>query len=66
MQSCNASVNMAWGETDSTTITNSNVLTGIANGTVKGFGIKSTYDSSHYSGISTCKVRIYYTGEIKD
>lgn len=66
MQSCNASVNMAWGETDSATITNSNVLTGIANGTVKGFGIKSTYDSSHYSGISTCKVRIYYTGEIKD
>lgn len=66
MQSCNASVNMAWGETDSATITNSNVLTGIANGTVKGFGIKSTYDSSHYSGISTCKVRIYYTGEIED
>ena len=44
------------------TITNSNVLNGISNGTVKGFGIKSTYDKAHYAVCSgTVTVKITYT-----
>ena len=44
------------------TITNSDVLNGISNGTVKGFGIKSTYDATHYAVCSgTVTVKITYT-----
>ena len=44
------------------TITNSDVLNGISNGTVKGFGIKSTYDKAHYAVCSgTVTVKITYT-----
>ena len=44
------------------TITNSDVLNGISNGTVKGFGIKSTYDKAHYAVCSgAVTVKITYT-----
>ena len=44
------------------TITNSDVLNGISNGKVKGFGIKSTYDKAHYAVCSgTVTVKITYT-----
>ena len=44
------------------TITNSDVLNSISNGTVKGFGIKSTYDAAHYAVCSgTVTVKITYT-----
>ena len=66
MTSCSTSVSLGWGDTGTATITNTDVLNKISNGTIKGFGIKSTYDASHYSAISTCKVKIYYTGELKD
>lgn len=61
MTSCSKSISLAWNETGTATITDSTVLNGISNGTIKGFGIKSTYDSSHYSGISSCKVKIYFS-----
>ena len=44
------------------TITNSDVLNGIKNGTVKGFGIRTTYDSAHYAVCSgSVTVKITYT-----
>lgn len=44
------------------TITNSDVLNSISNGTVKGFGIKSTYDKAHYAVCSgAVTVKITYT-----
>lgn len=59
--SCNKSLSLAWGGKGTVTITDSTVLSGIKNGTIKGFGIQSTYDSSHYSALSNGTVRIYYT-----
>ena len=48
--------------TGTLTITNSTVLNGIKNGTIKGFGIRSTYDSSHYAVCSgNVTVKITYT-----
>ena len=50
------------GQTDKLTITNSTVLNGISNGTVKGFGIRTTYDSAHYAVCSgSVTVKITYT-----
>ena len=52
-------LSLAWGESGTLTITNSTVLQGISKGTIKGFGIKTTYDSSHYavcSGSATVKI----------
>ncbi len=59
--SCNKSLSLAWGGKGTVTITDSTVLSGIRNGTIKGFGIQSTYDKSHYSALSNGTVRIYYT-----
>lgn len=64
MKSCSTSISLGWDDTVTATITNSDVLTGIGNGTIKGFAIKASYDASHYSAISTCKVKIYYVGDI--
>lgn len=53
------SVSIAVGNSGKLTITNSTVLNAISNGTVKGFGIQSTYNSSNYavcSGSVTMKV----------
>lgn len=61
MTSCSKSMSLAWEETGSVEITDSTVLSGISNGTIKGFGIKSTYDKVHYSAINTCKVKIYFS-----
>lgn len=59
--SCNKSLSLAWGGKGTVIITDSTVLSGIKNGTIKGFGIQSTYDSSHYSALTNGTVRIYYT-----
>lgn len=53
------SVKIAVGDTGKLTITNSTILTALENGTIKGFGIQSTYNSSNYavcSGSVTMKV----------
>lgn len=53
------SVSIATGDSGKLTITNSTILNAISNGTVKGFGIQSTYNSSNYavcSGSVTMKV----------
>lgn len=57
---CSASLSLAWGQTGSVTITNSTVLNGIKNGTIRGFGIKSSYSSGYYSNLSNGTVKIYY------
>lgn len=53
------SVSIATGNSGKLTITNSTILNAISNGTVKGFGIQSSYNSSNYavcSGSVTMKV----------
>lgn len=53
------SVSIAVGSSGKLTITNSTILNAISNGTVKGFGIQSAYNSSSYavcSGSVTMKV----------
>ena len=50
------------GTSGTLTITNSDVLNGIKNGTVKGFGIRTTYDAAHYAVCSgSVTVKITYT-----
>ena len=53
------SVNIAVGSSGKLTITNSTILNALENGTIKGFGIQSAYNSSSYavcSGSVTMKV----------
>jgi hypothetical protein len=53
------SVSIAVGSSGKLTITNSTILKAVSNGTIKGFGIQSTYNSSNYavcSGSVTMKV----------
>ena len=53
------SVSIATGSSGKLTITNSTILTALKNGTIKGFGIQSTYNSANYavcSGSVTMKV----------
>ena len=53
------SVSIAVGSSGKLTITNSTILTALKNGTIKGFGIQSAYNSSSYavcSGSITMKV----------
>lgn len=59
--SCNKSLSLAWGESGTVTITDATVLAGIKGGTIKGFGIKATYDEDHYSALTNGTVKIYYT-----
>ncbi len=55
-------LSLATGTTGTLTITDSTVLNGIKNGTVKGFGIRTTYDSAHYAVCSgSVTVKITYT-----
>ena len=55
-------LSLATGSTGTLTITNSDVLNGIKNGTVKGFGIRTTYDSAHYAVCSgSVTIKITYT-----
>ena len=55
-------LSLATGATGTLTITNSTILSEISSGKVKGFGIQSTYDSSHYAVCSgSVTVKIYYT-----
>ena len=54
-------LSLATGATDTLPITNSTILNEISSGKVKGFGIQSTYDSSHYAVCSgSVTVKIYY------
>ena len=53
------SVSIAVGDSGKLTITNSTILNAISKGTIKGFGIQSTYNSANYavcSGSVTMKV----------
>ena len=55
-------LSLATGQTNKLTITHSDVLNGIKNGTIKGFGIRATYDSAHYAVCSgNVTVKITYT-----
>ena len=55
-------LSLATGATGTLTITHSDVLNGIKNGTIKGFGIRTTYDKSHYAVCSgSVTVKITYT-----
>lgn len=55
-------LSLATGKTGTLTITDSTVLNGIKNGTIKGFGIRTTYDSAHYAVCSgNVTVKITYT-----
>ena len=55
-------LSLATGKTDKLTITHSDVLNGIKNGTIKGFGVRTTYDSAHYAVCSgSVTVKITYT-----
>ena len=55
-------LSLATGQTNKLTITHSDVLNGIKNGTIKGFGIRTTYDSAHYAVCSgNVTVKITYT-----
>ena len=53
------SVSIAVGDSGKLTITNSTILNALSNGSIKGFGIQSTYNSANYavcSGSVTMKV----------
>ena len=55
-------LSLTTGDTGTLTITDSAVLNGIKNGTIKGFGIRTTYDSAHYAVCSgSVTVKITYT-----
>ena len=55
-------LSLATNSTGKLTITNADVLNGIKNGTIKGFGIRTTYDSAHYAVCSgNATVKITYT-----
>ena len=55
-------LSLAAGKTGTLTITNSDVLNGIKNGTIKGFGIRTTYDEAYYAVCSgNVTVKITYT-----
>lgn len=55
-------LSLATNATGTLTITDSAVLNGISNGTIKGFGIRTTYDSAHYAVCSgSVTVKITYT-----
>ena len=57
------SVSLAVGETKTITITDSAVLNAIKSGTVKGFGVQSSYTKSSYMVLSgSCTVKITYKG----
>ena len=56
------SVKIAVGDTGKLTITNSTILTALENGTIKGFGIQSTYNSANYAVCSgSVTVKVTYT-----
>ena len=53
---------LATGNSTTVAITNSTVLNAISAGTCKGFALRHTYDSAHYSVCSgSCTVKITYT-----
>ena len=55
-------LSLATGATGTLTITDSTVLNRIKNGTIKGFAIRTTYDSAHYAVCSgSAIVKITYT-----
>ena len=57
------SVSLAVGETKTITITDSAVLNAIKSGTMKGFGVQSSYTKTSYMVLSgSCTVKITYKG----
>ena len=55
-------LSLATNATGTLTITHSDVLNGIKNGTIKGFGIRTTYDSAHYAACSgSVTIKITYS-----
>ncbi len=55
-------LSLATGSSGTLTITDSTILNGISNGTIKGFGIQSAYNSSNYAVCNgSVTVKIYYT-----
>lgn len=56
------SVKIAVGDSGKLTITNSTILTALENGTIKGFGIQSTYNSANYAVCSgSVSMKVTYT-----
>ena len=56
------SVKIAVGDSGKLTITNSTILTALENGTIKGFGIQSAYNSSSYAVCSgSVSMKVTYT-----
>ena len=56
------SVNIAVGSSGKLTITNSTILNALSNGTIKGFGIQSSYNSANYAVCSgSITVKVTYT-----
>ena len=56
------SVKIAVGDSEKLTITNSTILNALKNGTIKGFGIQSTYNSANYAVCSgSVSMKVTYT-----
>lgn len=56
------SVSIAVGSSGKLTITNSTILNALSNGTIKGFGIQSTYNSANYAVCSgSVSMKVTYT-----
>ena len=56
------SVDIAVGNSGKLTITNSTILNALSNGTIKGFGIQSTYNSANYAVCSgSVSMKVTYT-----
>lgn len=56
------SVSIAVGNSGKLTITNSTILKALSNGTIKGFGIQSTYNSANYAVCSgSVSMKVTYT-----
>ena len=57
---CNKTLNLAWDESGTVTITDADILAKLKTGVIKGFGIKSAFDKAHYSALTNWTVKIYY------
>ena len=57
---CNKTLDLAWDESGTVTITDTDILAKLKTGAIKGFGIKSAFDKAHYSALTNWTVKIYY------
>lgn len=58
---CNATITLTRGTTGTVSITDTNVLNAIKDGTCKGFGIKSDYTNDNYGNLENISMKAYYT-----